>query len=113
MHMARAPCLPASRVGWMPRPSTGTDGLPHWHPHTSPSPRDQGVRTYTRKGDLNVVNLDHSFTMSKPIDESWNTILDLERLVPCVEGGSVLETTGSESVKAQITVKMGAMSMKF
>jgi carbon monoxide dehydrogenase subunit G len=62
---------------------------------------------------VNVVNLEHPFTMSKPIDESWNTILDLERLVPCVEGGSVLEKTGSESVKAQITVKMGAMSMKF
>ncbi len=60
-----------------------------------------------------MVELDHPFTMSKPIDESWGAILDLERLVPCVEGGSVLEKTGSESVKAQIKVKMGAMSMKF
>jgi carbon monoxide dehydrogenase subunit G len=60
-----------------------------------------------------VVELDHPFTTSKPIDESWNAILDLERLVPCVEGGSVIETTGPESVKAQIKVKMGAMSMKF
>ncbi len=60
-----------------------------------------------------MVELDHPFTMSKPIDESWDAILDLERLVPCVEGGSVLEKTGPESVKAQIKVKMGAMSMKF
>jgi carbon monoxide dehydrogenase subunit G len=60
-----------------------------------------------------MVELDHPFTTSKPIDESWNAILDLERLVPCVEGGSVLEKTSPETVKAEIKVKMGAMSMKF
>jgi carbon monoxide dehydrogenase subunit G len=60
-----------------------------------------------------VVELDHAFSTAKPIEESWNTILDLERLVPCVQGGSVLEKTSPESVKAEIKVKMGAMSMKF
>jgi carbon monoxide dehydrogenase subunit G len=60
-----------------------------------------------------MVDLEHPFTMPKPVDETWDAILDLERLVPCVEGGSVLEKTGPESVKAQIKVKMGAMSMKF
>jgi carbon monoxide dehydrogenase subunit G len=30
-----------------------------------------------------------------------------------VQGGSVLEETSSDSVKAEILVKMGAMSMKF
>jgi uncharacterized protein len=60
-----------------------------------------------------VVELDHSFTTDKPIDETWEAILDLERLVPCVEGGSVLERSGPESVRAEIKVKMGAMSMTF
>jgi len=60
-----------------------------------------------------VVELDHSFTTGKPIDETWEAILDLDRLVPCVEGGSVLERTGPESVRAEIKVKMGAMSMTF
>jgi uncharacterized protein len=60
-----------------------------------------------------AVVLDHSFTTSKPLDESFATILDLERVVPCVEGGSVLETNGPGSVKAEIKVKMGAMSMTF
>jgi uncharacterized protein len=60
-----------------------------------------------------VVELDQLFTTDKPIDESWEAILDLERLVPCVEGGSVLERTGPDSVKAEIKVKMGAMSMTF
>ncbi len=58
-----------------------------------------------------ATELDHSFSTTKPIDESFATILDLERVVPCVEGGRVLETTGPESVKAEIVMKMGAMSM--
>jgi uncharacterized protein len=60
-----------------------------------------------------MVELDHSFTTGKPIDEAWAAILDLERLVPCVEGGSVLERTGPDEVRAEIKVKMGAMSMTF
>ena len=57
--------------------------------------------------------LDHSFTTTKPIDDSFAAITDLERVVPCVEGGRVLETTGPDSVKAEILMKMGAMSMTF
>jgi carbon monoxide dehydrogenase subunit G len=60
-----------------------------------------------------AIELDHPFSTTKPIDESYATILDLERTVPCVEGGSVIERTGPDSVNAEIKVKMGAMSMKF
>ena len=60
-----------------------------------------------------AVDLDHTFTTDKPIDESFAAITDLERIVPCVEGGSVLEKTSDESVKAEIRVKMGAMSLTF
>jgi carbon monoxide dehydrogenase subunit G len=60
-----------------------------------------------------AVELDHSFTTSKSIDESFAAVTDLERVVPAVQGGTVLERTAPESVKAEILVKMGAMSMKF
>jgi uncharacterized protein len=60
-----------------------------------------------------AVVLEHSFSTSKPIGESYAAILDLDRLVPCVEGGSVLERLGPDSVRAQIDIKMGAMSMNF
>jgi carbon monoxide dehydrogenase subunit G len=60
-----------------------------------------------------MVELDHRFTTDKPIDESWQAILDLERLVPCVQGGKVIEKTGEDSVKAEIKVKMGAMSLTY
>jgi carbon monoxide dehydrogenase subunit G len=60
-----------------------------------------------------ATELDHSFSTAKPIDESFAAVTDLERVVPCVEGGRVVETTGPDSVKAEILVKMGAMSMTF
>jgi uncharacterized protein len=60
-----------------------------------------------------AVQLEHPFTTTKPADESFATLVDLEEVVPCVEGGSVLERTGDDSVRAEIVVKMGAMSMKF
>jgi carbon monoxide dehydrogenase subunit G len=60
-----------------------------------------------------MVELDHSFTSGKPADETWDAILDLDRLIPCVEGGSVIERTSPESARAEIKVKMGAMSMTF
>ena len=60
-----------------------------------------------------AVQLEHPFTMSKPIDESFAAITDLEQVVPCVEGGHVLERTSDDAVKAEIVVKMGAMSLPF
>ncbi len=60
-----------------------------------------------------AVELEHPFSTAKPIDESFAAILDLDRVVPCVEGGSVLETTGPNSVRAEIKVKLGAMSLTF
>lgn len=60
-----------------------------------------------------AVQLEHPFKMSKPADEGFAVVCDLEQVIPCVEGGSVLERTSDDSVRAEIVVRMGAMSMKF
>jgi uncharacterized protein len=60
-----------------------------------------------------MVELDHRFTTGKPTDYNWDAILDLDRIIPCVEGGKVLERTSPDEAKAEIKVKMGAMSMTF
>jgi carbon monoxide dehydrogenase subunit G len=60
-----------------------------------------------------MVELDQAFESDKPVDDTWGLVMDLDRLVPCVQGGTVLEKTSGEQVKAEIRVKMGAMSMKF
>ncbi|MGZ4166608.1 MAG: SRPBCC domain-containing protein [Solirubrobacteraceae bacterium] len=60
-----------------------------------------------------MVELDHPIPAGKSIDDNWKLITDLERLVPCVQGGAVKEKISDEEVKAEIRVKMGAMSMRF
>jgi len=60
-----------------------------------------------------MVELDHSFETGKDEAYNWEAILDLDRIVPCVEGGKVIERTSPEEAKAEIVVKMGAMSMTF
>src|SRR3954453_17870995 len=60
-----------------------------------------------------MVELDHSFQNGKPEDYNWDAILDLDRLIPCVQGGRVIERTSPTEAKAEIKVKMGAMSMTF
>jgi uncharacterized protein len=59
-----------------------------------------------------ATELDHSFSTDKSIDDSYTSILDLERVVPAVEGGSVTEVLEPGKVKAEILMRMGAMSMK-
>src|SRR4051795_5507858 len=60
-----------------------------------------------------MLEMDHSFTTGKPADYNWDAILDLDRVIPCVEGGRVVERTSPDEAKAEIVVKMGAMSMTF
>jgi carbon monoxide dehydrogenase subunit G len=60
-----------------------------------------------------MVELDHSFSTGKDTDYNWDAILDLDRVIPCVEGGKVIERTSPESAKAEIVVRMGAMSLTF
>ncbi|MHB8694941.1 MAG: SRPBCC domain-containing protein [Solirubrobacteraceae bacterium] len=60
-----------------------------------------------------MVELDHQFTSQKSTDDTFSAIVDLDRVIPAVEGGKVLERTGPDSAKAEILVSMGAMSLKF
>lgn len=59
------------------------------------------------------MEFDNSFSVQKPVDEVWSTMLDLERVVPCVPGAKVLEKTGEESVKAEVRIRLGSMSMNY
>lgn len=56
--------------------------------------------------------LNETFPVSNPAN-AWGVISDLNKLVPLVPGARVVSSDGPQSVKAEITVSMGAMSMKF
>jgi carbon monoxide dehydrogenase subunit G len=56
--------------------------------------------------------LSETFPVSNPAN-AWDIIRDLNQLVPCVPGARVISADSPQAVKAEITVSMGAMSMKF
>jgi uncharacterized protein len=59
------------------------------------------------------MEFDNSFTVQKPLDEVWATMLDLERVVPAVPGATILEKTGDDAVTAEVKIKLGSMSMNY
>lgn len=59
------------------------------------------------------MEFDNSFTVQKPLDEVWGTMVDLERVVPCVPGARVIEKTGDRAVDAEVKIKLGAMNMNY
>ncbi|HSI80357.1 MAG TPA: SRPBCC family protein [Solirubrobacterales bacterium] len=59
------------------------------------------------------MEFNNSFQVAKPIDEVWETMVDLERVIPCVPGAKVLERTDAGAVKAEVRIRLGSMSMNY
>jgi carbon monoxide dehydrogenase subunit G len=59
------------------------------------------------------MEFENTFDIAAPIDEVWATLLDVERVAPCVPGAEVLERTGEDAYKVAIKVRVGPMSMQY
>ncbi len=59
------------------------------------------------------MEFDNSFSVEKPVDQVWSTMLDLERVVPCVPDARVIEKESDEKVTAEVKIKLGSMSMTY
>jgi carbon monoxide dehydrogenase subunit G len=59
------------------------------------------------------VTFENEFTVQAPIDEVWATLLDLERVAPCMPGAEVTERVGDDAYKVSVRVKLGPMSMTY
>lgn len=55
----------------------------------------------------------NTFVVQAPADEVWATLLDVERIAPCMPGASVLEQTGEDAYKVAVKVKVGPMTMNY
>jgi len=59
-----------------------------------------------------MADFTHTFSVPKPINEVWQTIVNLDKVIPFVPQASVVSGAG-KSVTAQIRMKLGAMSMVY
>jgi carbon monoxide dehydrogenase subunit G len=54
------------------------------------------------------MEFDHPYSVG-----NFSSILNLEKLVPCVQGGRVISMAGPDKANAEIKVNMGSMAMTF
>jgi uncharacterized protein len=59
------------------------------------------------------MKFENVFTVPAPVNEVWVTLLDLERVAPCMPGAEVLEQTGDNAYKVAVKVKVGPISMTY
>jgi uncharacterized protein len=59
------------------------------------------------------MKFENTFAVDAPIDEVYGTLLDVERVAPCVPGAEVLEKTGDSAYQVAIKVRVGPISMTY
>jgi carbon monoxide dehydrogenase subunit G len=55
----------------------------------------------------------NEFDVKAPVDQVWQTLLDLEKVAPAMPGAQVLEKVDDDNYKVAIKVKVGPMSMQY
>ncbi|MFE5917818.1 SRPBCC family protein [Streptomyces sp. NPDC056468] len=58
------------------------------------------------------MELHHEFTVPVPVNEAWRTLLDIERIAPCMPGASVEEYDG-RTVTGAVKVKVGPITVAY
>jgi uncharacterized protein len=59
------------------------------------------------------MEFENEFEVQAPLEQVWETMLDVERVAPCVPGAEVLERTGDDAYSVGIKVKVGPVSMQY
>ncbi len=59
-----------------------------------------------------ATQVSESFTVSDP-DQAWGVVSDVNKLIPCVPGATVVSAEGPTKATAEVAVDMGSMAMKF
>ncbi|MFG2793244.1 SRPBCC domain-containing protein [Streptomyces sp. NPDC048419] len=58
------------------------------------------------------MELHHEFTVPVPVDDAWGTLLDIERVAPCMPGAAVEDYDG-KTVTGSVKVKVGPVTVTY
>jgi uncharacterized protein len=60
------------------------------------------------------MKIQNDFTVEAPVEQAWETMLDLHRIAPCLPGASLEEGDGEgDEHKGTMTVKLGPVTQKY
>lgn len=59
------------------------------------------------------MKINNEFTVSVPVEQAWDVMLDLERVAPCLPGAAIQESTGEGEYKGTMKVKIGPITASY
>ncbi len=58
------------------------------------------------------MKIENEFVVNAPVERAWETMLDLERIAPCLPGASIEEAAGSE-YQGTMAIRLGSISARY
>ena len=59
------------------------------------------------------MKINNEFTVSVPIDQAWETMLDLQKIAPCLPGAAIQEEKGDGEYAGTMKVKIGPITANY
>lgn len=59
------------------------------------------------------MDFDNSFDVPLPPDQAWATLMDIERIAPCMPGAELTEIVDDTSFKGKVSVRLGPVALTF
>ena len=59
------------------------------------------------------MDFDNSFDVPLPPDQAWQTLMDIERIAPCMPGAELTEIVGERTYKGNAKLRVGPVSLTF
>lgn len=59
------------------------------------------------------MQFDNSFEVPLPPDRAWATLMDIERIAPCMPGAQLTEIVDDKTFKGKVSVRLGPVALTF
>lgn len=59
------------------------------------------------------MEFDSSFEVPLPPDRAWATLMDIERIAPCMPGAELTEIVDDRTFKGKVSVRLGPVALTF
>ncbi|QEX15784.1 carbon monoxide dehydrogenase subunit G [Hypericibacter terrae] len=59
------------------------------------------------------MKIENSFDVPLPVEQTWDLLLDIQRVAPCLPGAELLETIDGDAYRGKVSVKLGPMAVTF
>ncbi|MEC7488953.1 MAG: SRPBCC family protein [Pseudomonadota bacterium] len=59
------------------------------------------------------MEFDNTFNVPLPPDQAWNTLMDIERIAPCMPGAELTEIIDDKNFRGKVSVRLGPVALTF